>query len=103
MRYPAYLEVGPTGHCIAYVFSLPGLSLRARRAEEALAALPAAIASELVRLRLPASVRTADQQRSNVGAKLGPALHSGQEGVGAREVRHDEIEREMVENDAISE
>ena len=54
MRYPAYLEVGPTGHCIAYVFSLPGLSLRARRAEEALAALPAAIAAELTRLGLPA-------------------------------------------------
>jgi len=53
MRYPAYLEVGPTGHTIAYVFSLPGLSVRARRAEEALAALPAAIAAELQRLGLP--------------------------------------------------
>jgi len=50
MRHPAYLEVGPSGHCIAYVFSLPGLSLRARKPEEALAGLPAAIASEIVRL-----------------------------------------------------
>jgi hypothetical protein len=51
MRYPAYLEIGPTGHVLAYVFSLPGLSLRARRAEEALSALPSAIAAELERLR----------------------------------------------------
>ena len=54
MRYPAYLEIGPTGHTIAYVFSLPGLSLRARRPEDALAALPGAIAAELERLGLPA-------------------------------------------------
>jgi hypothetical protein len=51
MRYHAYLEIGPSGHCIAYVFSLPGLSLRARRAEEALAAMPAAIRGEIDRLR----------------------------------------------------
>jgi len=54
MRYPAYLEVGPTGHAIAYVFSLPGLSVRARRAEDALALLPSSIAAELARLGLPA-------------------------------------------------
>ena len=54
MRYPAYLEIGPSGHCIAYVFSLPGLSLRARRAEDALALLPAAIAAELARVGAPA-------------------------------------------------
>jgi hypothetical protein len=51
MRYPAYFEIGPTGHVLAYVFSLPGLSLRARRAEDALTALRSAIASELERLR----------------------------------------------------
>src|SRR6188472_2256443 len=51
MRHYAYLEVGPTGHVLAYVFSLPGLSLRARKPEEALAALPAAIAGEMERLR----------------------------------------------------
>jgi hypothetical protein len=50
MRYPAYLEIGPGGHTLAYVFTLPGLSVRARSAEAALAALPAAIASELGRL-----------------------------------------------------
>jgi hypothetical protein len=68
MRYPAYLEVGPTGHTIAYVFSLPGLSLRARRAEEALAALPAAIAAELERLGLPAdpSVEVTEAERADV-------------------------------------
>ena len=68
MRYPAYLEVGPTGHCIAYVFSLPGLSLRARRAEEALAALPAAIAAELSRLGLPsdASIEVTEAERVDV-------------------------------------
>ena len=68
MRYPAYLEVGPTGHAIAYVFSLPGLSVRARRAEEALAALPAAIASELARLDLPAdpTVEVSESERVDV-------------------------------------
>jgi len=68
MRYPAYLEVGPTGHAIAYVFSLPGLSVRARRAEEALAALPAAIASERARLGLPAdpSVEVSEAERVDV-------------------------------------
>jgi hypothetical protein len=50
MRHPAYLEIGPSGHCIAYVFSLPGLSLRAPRADAALAALPTAIAGEIERL-----------------------------------------------------
>ena len=53
MRYPAYLEIGPTGHSIAYVFALPGLSVRARRAEDALAALPVAIAAELARVGAP--------------------------------------------------
>ena len=68
MRYPAYLEVGPTGHTIAYVFSLPGLSVRARRAEDALAALPAAIASELARLDLPAdpTVEVSESERVDV-------------------------------------
>jgi hypothetical protein len=51
MRYPAYLEIGPSGHTLAFVFALPGLSLHARRAEEALAAMPAAVAAELARLR----------------------------------------------------
>ena len=51
MRHPAYLETGPSGHVLAYVFSLPGLSLRARRAEDALLSLPAAIASEIDRLK----------------------------------------------------
>src|SRR5689334_19227523 len=68
MRYPAYLEVGPTGHTIAYVFSLPGLSLRARRADDALAALPAAIAAELERLGQPAdpSVEISEAERVDV-------------------------------------
>lgn len=68
MRHPAYLEVGPTGHTIAYVFSLPGLSLRARRVEEALAALPAAIASELDRLGLPTdpSIEVSEAERVEV-------------------------------------
>ena len=68
MRYPAYLEVGPTGHCVAYVFSLPGLSLRARRAEDALAALPAAIASELERLGMPqdAAIEVSEAERVDV-------------------------------------
>jgi len=52
MRHPAYLEIGPSGHALALVFSLPGLSLRARRADEALAALPLAVAAELARLRV---------------------------------------------------
>jgi len=51
MRHPAYLEIGPSGHTLAFVFALPGLSLRARRADEALAALPLAVAAELARLR----------------------------------------------------
>ena len=51
MRYPAYLEVGPGGHALALVFALPGVSVRARTPEAALAALPAAIADELTRLR----------------------------------------------------
>ncbi len=51
MRYPTYLEIGPNGHAIAYVFSLPGLSVRARRGEIALANLPEAIMGELTRLR----------------------------------------------------
>ncbi|MEP7027285.1 MAG: hypothetical protein ABI960_01700 [Candidatus Eisenbacteria bacterium] len=51
MRYPAYLELGPNGHTIAYVFALPGLVVRTRRADDALAALPAAVAAELARLR----------------------------------------------------
>jgi len=51
MRYPAYFEIGPTGHVLAYVFALPGLSLRARGVEEALSALPSAVAAELERLR----------------------------------------------------
>lgn len=51
MRYPAYLEIGPSGHTLACVFALPGLSLRARSANDALAALPAAVAAELARLR----------------------------------------------------
>ncbi len=68
MRYPAYLEVGPTGHVLAYVFSLPGLSVRARRAEDALAALPSAIAQELERLGLPAdpSLEVAEAERVDV-------------------------------------
>ena len=52
MRHPAYLEIGPSGHTLACVFALPGLSLRARRADEALAALPLAVAAELARLRV---------------------------------------------------
>ena len=51
MRHPAYLEIGPSGHTLAFVFALPGLSLRARRADEALAALALAVAAELARLR----------------------------------------------------
>jgi hypothetical protein len=51
VRYPAYLEIGPTGHTIAYVFSLPGFSVRARRADEALARLSEAVETELARLR----------------------------------------------------
>jgi hypothetical protein len=51
VRYPAYLEIGPTGHTIAYVFALPGFSVRARRAEEVLALLPDAVEAELARLR----------------------------------------------------
>src|SRR5262245_23166746 len=67
MRYPAYLEVGPSGHVLAYVFSLPGLSLRARRAEDALAALPAAIAAELARLReTQPSIEVAEAERETV-------------------------------------
>lgn len=50
MRYPAYLEIGPAGHTIAYVFALPGLSARARKAAGAIAALPEAIAAEQARL-----------------------------------------------------
>ncbi len=50
MRYPAYLEVGPGGRTLAFVFTLPGLSARARSPEAALASLPAAIADELARL-----------------------------------------------------
>jgi hypothetical protein len=50
MRYPAYLEVGPGGWTLAFVFALPGVSMRARSPEAALAALPAAIAAERVRL-----------------------------------------------------
>lgn len=51
MRYPAYLEIGPAGHTIAYVFSLPGLVVRGRRADDALARLPEAVEAELARLR----------------------------------------------------
>src|SRR5689334_24174238 len=47
MRYPAYLEVGPNGHTLAYVFALPGLFVQAPKPDAALAALPLAIASEL--------------------------------------------------------
>jgi len=51
MRHPAYLEIGPSGHTLACVFALPGVSLRARRADEALAGLSLAVAAELARLR----------------------------------------------------
>src|SRR5882672_10930316 len=50
MRYPAYLEIGPGGRTLAFVFMLPGVSVRARSPEAALAALPAAVADELARL-----------------------------------------------------
>jgi hypothetical protein len=68
MRYPAYLEIGPTGHCIAYVFSLPGFSLRERRAADTLAALPAAIAAELARLGAPAdpAIEVSEAERVEV-------------------------------------
>src|SRR5688572_29929470 len=69
MRYPAYLEVGPSGHCIAYVFSLPGLSLRERRAADALAALPAAIAAELARLGAPADAAIEVNEAERVDVK----------------------------------
>jgi hypothetical protein len=51
VRYPTYLEIGPAGYTIAYVFALPGFSVRARRADEALARLPEAVEAELARLR----------------------------------------------------
>ena len=51
MRYPTYLEIGPSGHTIAYVFALPGFSVRARRADDALARLPEAVEAECARLR----------------------------------------------------
>src|SRR5512146_3539829 len=50
MRYPAYLEVGPGGFTLAFVFALPGVSVRARSPEAALAALPTTIEAERVRL-----------------------------------------------------
>jgi predicted RNase H-like HicB family nuclease len=50
MRYPAYLEVGAKGAAWGFVFSLPGVAVRAASAEAALAALPGAIAAELARL-----------------------------------------------------
>ncbi len=50
MRYPVYLEVGAKGAAWGYVFSLPGVAIKAVSAEAALAALPAAIAAEFARL-----------------------------------------------------
>src|SRR5260221_13390451 len=50
MRYPAYLEIGPGGRTLAFVFMLPGVSVRARSPEAALAALPAAVTDDLARL-----------------------------------------------------
>jgi predicted RNase H-like HicB family nuclease len=50
MRYPAYLEIGSKNAAWGFVFSLPGVAVRAPSAEAALAALPQAIADEFVRL-----------------------------------------------------
>lgn len=62
MRYPAYLEIGPRGHTLAYVFTLPGLSVRARGADAALAALPAAVSTELARLRAAGRAAPAERE-----------------------------------------
>jgi hypothetical protein len=50
MRYPTYLEVGPAGSTLAYAFALPGVFVKARTADAALAAMPAAIVREHDRL-----------------------------------------------------
>ena len=50
MRYPAYLEVGPEGDSLAYVFLLPGLQALEASPEAALAALPQAVTEEIARL-----------------------------------------------------
>jgi len=84
MRYPAYLEVGPGGRTLAYVFTLPGVSVRARSPEAALAALPAAVADELARLAaagraLPAgpgesTIEVVEAERISVAGEAASAL-----------------------------
>jgi hypothetical protein len=82
VRYPAYLEIGPLGHTIAYVFALPGLTVRGRKADGALATLPDAVDAERARLRAAARevpegpVEIAESERVTVTSDVAGGVSS---------------------------
>lgn len=101
MRYPAYLEIGSGNGTLAFVFSLPGVSVRAKNADAALAALPAAVAEERARLvatgrTLPAgpaddSIEIVESERVTVPADVSTGVSTALFRYELRPTREDDI------------